>query len=114
MNQPLVPPTRPRRTRLASTVALSAALLLGGVVGAHADPGEGSPPSQQEVDEARAKTALASRNVQEITAALDAADARGIDLARRAGRAAEQANDAKLELDRRSAAAVAAQQAAAA
>lgn len=100
--------------RVALAVSLLGGLLACGISGAQADPGTPRPdvPSQQQVDEAKARTALASGKVEDLDGALDAADARLAALARTAGVAAEKANAARLELDRRAAAARAAQLAA--
>lgn len=102
-----------RRLRRGLALASMSSLLAGGVC-AHADPGapDPAPPSQQQVDEAKAQVALASHRVEDVTAALDAADARLTEVGKRAGIAGEKANAAKIELDRRTAAATAAQGAA--
>lgn len=106
---PMPPPRSARRAahaarRAAWGVALTASLLLGGGLIAHAEP-DGGIPSQAEVEAARAAADDAARRVAELDAAYARAPVDLDAVQQRAAAVGESANGARWELEQRTRAA---------
>lgn len=101
--------THRARSRRTVLIALTSTSLVLSAATAQADPNPPETPTQQQVFEAKTQLASITHKSEDIDAALDAAEARLTEMARKAGTAAEKANEAQVELTKKVDATAAAQ-----